>query len=185
MQRLTWFATTVCTFGLSTKNGTFSSVPERGWLVEAVAPRLGGGFLILVELAEIGFSMSFSTSIQGGYGMEAMFRRRLMNAAVVVMREREVSRHARETEQSRETIYRDFRRVSHELEEGTKVRDEQQRRIRELEAENARLAKQIEPNPFENPDKVAQFAATAQAEGVSLPVARRLLTILQARGRRR
>jgi DNA-directed RNA polymerase beta' subunit len=112
--------------------------------------------------------------------MAVAFRRRLLNAAVVVREDREVSRYARETEQSRETIYRDFRRVSRELEEGAHQREEQERRIRELEAENARLAKLAGVNPFEDPDKVAQYAAMAQAEGVSLPVARRLLTILQA-----
>lgn len=111
--------------------------------------------------------------------------RRLVNAAVVFLQERGVSRHARETEQSRETIYRDSRKVRHELEEGVRVRAEQHCRIQELEAENARLRKLTQSNPFEDPDKVAQFAATAQAEGVSLPVARRLLTILQARGRHR
>jgi hypothetical protein len=113
------------------------------------------------------------------------FPRRWVNAAVVFLQERAVSRHARETEQSRETIYRDFRRVSRELEKGERVRQELERRNQELAAENARLQKLAGVNPFEDPDKVAQFAATAQAEGVSLPVARRLLTILQARGRRR
>jgi hypothetical protein len=65
------------------------------------------------------------------------------------------------------------------------VRQTQEHRIRELEAENARLQKLAGVNPFEDPDKVAQFAATAQAEGVSLPVAQRLLTILQGRKRHR
>jgi predicted DNA-binding transcriptional regulator YafY len=104
---------------------------------------------------------------------------------MVVLQERTVSRYARETEQSREMIYRDFRRVSRELEEGGLVRQELERRNQELAAENARLQKLAGVNPFADPDKVAEFAATAQAEGVSLPVARRLLTILQARKRRR
>jgi hypothetical protein len=111
--------------------------------------------------------------------------RRWVNAAVVFVQERIVSRHARETGQSRETIYRNARSVRHELEEGQRMRKELERRTQELEAENARLRKIADTNPFEDPDKVAQFAAMAQAEGVSLPVARRLLTILQAKPARR
>jgi hypothetical protein len=65
------------------------------------------------------------------------------------------------------------------------VREGQERRLRELEAEKSQWQKLAGVNPFEDPDKVAEFAATAQAEGVSLPVAQRLLTILQGRGRRR
>jgi len=117
--------------------------------------------------------------------MVSSFPRRLVNAATVFVQERMVSQHARETGQSRETIYRDARVVSHELEEGQRLRKELERRTQELEAENARLRKIAGTNPFEDPDKVAQFAAMAQAEGVSLPVAQRLLTILQQSGRRR
>src|SRR5947208_2384816 len=109
--------------------------------------------------------------------MVASIPRQLVNAAVVFVQQRSVSRHARETRQSRETIYRDARRVSRELEGGPRLREELERRNQELETEIARLRKLAATNPFEDPDKVAQFAATAQAEGVSLPVARRLLTI--------
>jgi hypothetical protein len=108
-----------------------------------------------------------------------------VNAAVVFVQQRAVSRHARKTEQSRETIYRDARRVAQELQEGQRERLALERRNQELEAENVRLGQQAVANPFEDPDKVSEFAATAQAEGVSLPVAQRLLTILQASGRRR
>ena len=118
--------------------------------------------------------------------MVTSFPRRWVNAAVVFVQERIVSQHARETGQSRETIYRNARSVRRELEEGQRMRKELERRAQELEAENARLRKLTESSPFEDPDKVAQFAAMAQAEGVSLPVARRLLTILQAKtGRHR
>lgn len=117
--------------------------------------------------------------------MVTSYPRRWVNAATVFVQERIVSRHARETQQSRETIYRDSRRVSRELEEGQQLREELERRNQELAAENARLRKLKEANPFEDPDKVAQFAAMAQAEGVSLSVAQRLLTILQAKPARR
>ena len=117
--------------------------------------------------------------------MRESFPKSWTNAATVFVQARLVSHHARETCQSRETIYRDARNVSRELEHGPQVREELERRVRELEAETARLRKLAEANPFEDPDKVAQFAAMAQAEGVSLPVAQRLLTILQASKRRR
>jgi cell shape-determining protein MreC len=117
--------------------------------------------------------------------MVTSFPRRLANAATVFVQGRIVSRYARETGQSRETIYRDARNVSRELEEGPQLRQELKRRMQELEAENARLRKLVGTNRFEDPDKVAQFAAMAQAEGVSLPVAQRLLTILQASKHRR
>jgi septal ring factor EnvC (AmiA/AmiB activator) len=117
--------------------------------------------------------------------MVAAFPRRWVNAATVFVQERLVSRRARETQQSRETIYRDARSVCRELEEGQQQREELERRNRELEAEIARLREQKEANPFTDPDKVARFAATAQAEGVSLPVARELLTILQESWRHR
>ena len=110
---------------------------------------------------------------------------RWVNVAVVFVQQRAVSRHARETEQSRETIYRDARRVARELEDGQRERLALERRNQELEAENVRLRQQAAANPIEDPDKVSEFAATAQAEGVSLPVAQRLLTILQATARRR
>ena len=110
---------------------------------------------------------------------------RWVNAAVVFVQQRAVSRHARETEQSRETIYRDARQVAQELQEGQRERRTLERRNQELEAENVRLRQQAAANPFEDPDKVSEFAATAQAEGVSLPVAQRLLTILQATARPR
>jgi hypothetical protein len=67
------------------------------------------------------------------------------------------------------------------LEEGQQL----EQRNQQLVAENARLKQLAESSPFHDPDKVAQFAALAQAEGVSLPVARRLLTILQANSKRR
>jgi hypothetical protein len=117
--------------------------------------------------------------------MVSSYPRRWVNAATVFVQERIVSRHARETQQSRESIYRDARQVSRELAEGQQVRKDLERRNQELAAENARLQKLAGVNPFEDPDKVAQFAAMAQAEGVSLPVARRLLTILQAQPARR
>jgi hypothetical protein len=120
--------------------------------------------------------------------MARKFPRRWVNAAAVLVQQRGVSARARQVEQSRETIYRDFRQVTGELEQGPLLREELQQRNQALAAEIAQLqqqAQQAKPNPFEDPDKVAQFAALAQAEGVSLPVAQRLLAILQGKPPRR
>jgi uncharacterized protein YlxW (UPF0749 family) len=115
-------------------------------------------------------------------GLEMSFRslpQRWGNAAAVFVRLRLVSQYAEASGQNREAIYRDAHRVKQELEEGESLRCELQSKVEELNAENAQLRQQTEYNPFTDPDKVAQYAAQAQAEGVSLPVAQRLLKILQ------
>lgn len=117
--------------------------------------------------------------------MATSYPRRLVNAAMVLVQQRTVSRYARETQQSREAIYRDFRRLTQQLEEGQQLQEQLEQRNQQLAAENARLKQLTETSPFHDPDKVAQYAAMAQAEGVSLPVARRLLTILQANSKHR
>jgi hypothetical protein len=114
----------------------------------------------------------------------ATLPRRVVNAAVVFVQRRMVCQYAQETEQSRDTIYRDARAVAQELEQAESLRN-LQRRNEELAAEIARLQLAQAANPFTDPDKVAQYAAMAQAEGVSLPVARRLLIILQESARPR
>lgn len=59
------------------------------------------------------------------------------------------------------------------MEEGPRERRELQRRIRELEAEKVRSRELSPVDPFGDPDKVALFAAMAQAKGVCLSVAQR------------
>lgn len=108
-----------------------------------------------------------------------------INATVVFAQKRLVSQHARESGQNREAIYRDARMVKEQLEDGQareqQLRDENQRLQDEVEA----LQQAAEYNPFTDPAKVDQYAAMAQAEGVSLPVAQRLLKILRANALRR
>ena len=71
-------------------------------------------------------------------------------------------------------------RVKEQLEVGQareqQLRDENHR----LRAEIKSQQQAVDYNPFTDPAKVDQYAAMAQAEGVSLPVAQRLLKILQA-----
>ena len=94
-------------------------------------------------------------------------RERLSSAfAVLCGHHGEVTHLAEEREQSRQSLYREAERVVEDL-EGAKA----QGRIAELEQ---RLQRAVEITA----DKQAEFASTAQAEGVSLPVARRLLAVL-------
>ena len=115
----------------------------------------------------------------------ASLPQRWINAAVVFLHQRLVTQYAEQSQQNREAIYRDAHRVKQQLEEGELLQIEQQSQVEKLQAENDQLRKQAEYNPFEDPNKVAQYAAQAQAEGVSLPVAQRLLKILQRTGPRR
>lgn len=107
---------------------------------------------------------------------------RWINAAVVFLQQRRVSQYAEQSEQNREAIYRDARQVKQQLEDSESRQAQLQTQMQQLQAENARLRQQAQVSPFEDPDNVARYAAQAQAEGVSLPVAQRLLKILQASG---
>ena len=109
---------------------------------------------------------------------------RWVNAAVVFVHQRLVSQYAEQSQQNREAIYRDARRVKQQLEESESLQTKLQNRVENLQTEIGQLKEQAEYNPFVDPDKVAQYAAQAQAEGVSLPVAQRLLKNLQRTGRR-
>ncbi len=114
----------------------------------------------------------------------ASLPQRWMNAAVVFVHQRLVSQYAEQSQQNREAIYRDARRVRQLLEEGESQQAELQHQVEKLQAENSQLRQQAEYNPFVDPDKVNKYAVQAQAEGVSLPVAQRLLKILQRNGPR-
>ena len=108
-------------------------------------------------------------------------RERLSSAfAVLCGRHGEVTHLAEERAQSRQSLYREAERVVEDL-EGGKARS----RIAELEEQTAvqqvrlaELEQRLQRAVEITEDKQAEFASTAQAEGVSLPVARRLLAVL-------
>ena len=102
-----------------------------------------------------------------------------VNAAVVFTKQRLVSQHARETEQNREAIYRDARQVKRQLEDGQQRQQQLLEENEQLRDEIERLRQKADYNPFTDSQKVDRYAAQAQAEGVSLPVAQRLLKILR------
>ena len=112
----------------------------------------------------------------------ASLPQRWINAAIVFAHQRLVSQYAEQSQQNREAIYRDAHDVKQQLKAGESTQTKLHNEFEKLQAENAQLRRQAEYNPFEDPDKVAQYAAQAQAEGVSLPVAQRLLKILQRPG---
>lgn len=88
-----------------------------------------------------------------------------------------VTRQAARSGTSRQTLYRDAPRVvqavdgSHHRQQLHKLSQDNDR----LHAECDHLQQQLQQAVVLDTDQLARFAATAQAEGVSLPVARRLL----------
>jgi hypothetical protein len=111
----------------------------------------------------------------------AAIPRRLANAFVVLCGQHgEVSREARQTGQARQSMYRDAQKVVEQV-ENTQAQVEIDRLRQQLAEERARadvlaarLAGAVEPSE----ELATRFASTAQSEGVSLPVARRLLSLV-------
>ena len=99
--------------------------------------------------------------------------------AVIFGQYGDVSQMAQDREQSRQSLYREADEVVDAL-DGTATQshiDELQRQLTEQQAENQALQ---ERHAVEiTPDTHDEFAAVAQAEGVSLSVARRLLRVVE------
>src|SRR5689334_8483005 len=91
-----------------------------------------------------------------------------------------VTRLAKDREPSRQSLYGDARQVV-EAVDGAADRariDELERRLAEREAEVKDLEKRLGRAVEITTDKQYEFATVAQAEGVSLGVARRLLQVM-------
>jgi hypothetical protein len=111
----------------------------------------------------------------------ATIPRRIASAFTILFGQHgDVAKLARDRDQSRQAIYREAEQVL-DVVDGTAARDrvhalEQQ--VAQLQAQvrdlRARLGRAVELTP----EKQAEVACVAQAEGVSLPVARRLLQVL-------
>src|SRR4051812_27289629 len=87
---------------------------------------------------------------------------------------------AKDREQSRQSIYREAQQVA-EAVDGAAAQadiDELQRRLAERQAEVNALQERLKHAVEITPDKQHEFATVAQAEGVSLSVARRLLHVV-------
>jgi uncharacterized protein (UPF0216 family) len=105
--------------------------------------------------------------------------------AVLCGRYGDVTKMAEDREQSRQSLYREAEKVV-EAVDGTAARaqiEELERRLAQRQAEVQALEARLKHAVEVTSDKQHQFAAVAQAEGVSLSVARRLLGVMTGEGR--
>ena len=92
----------------------------------------------------------------------------------------DVTEMAKDREQSRQSLYREAEQVA-EAVDGAAAQariDELQRQLAEQRAEVQALQERLKHAVEITPDKQHEFATVAQAEGVSLSVARRLLRVV-------
>ena len=100
--------------------------------------------------------------------------------AVLCGRYGDVAQMARQREQSRQALYREAEQVVDAI-DGVAVQgrfDDLQRQLTEQRAEVQALQERLKHVVEITPDKQDEFATVAQAEGVSLSVARRLLRVV-------
>jgi hypothetical protein len=92
----------------------------------------------------------------------------------------DVTKMAQDRESSRQALYREAEPVAGAVDgAGTQARiDDLQQRLTQRQAEIQVLQERLEHAVAITPDKQHEFAAVAQAEGVSLNVARRLLRVV-------
>jgi len=106
---------------------------------------------------------------------------RLASAAVVFFGEHgDITQHARNREVSRQSLYRQAESVVRDLqgEHHQQEIDCLQQQVDALQARVEALQAAQRVSVVVSTDRQAEFASTAQAEGVSLPAARRLLAVL-------
>ena len=100
--------------------------------------------------------------------------------AVLCGRYGDVTEMAQDREQSRQSLYREAEQVVDAV-DGAAAQariDELQRQLAEQQAEVQALQERLKHAVEITPDKQHEFATVAQAEGVSLSVARRLLRVV-------
>jgi hypothetical protein len=92
----------------------------------------------------------------------------------------DVTKMAQDRESSRQALYREAEQVASAVDgAGTQARiDDLQQRLTKRQAEIQVLQERLERAVEITPDKQHEFAAVAQAEGVRLSVARRLLRVV-------
>jgi uncharacterized coiled-coil protein SlyX len=96
----------------------------------------------------------------------------------------DVTKMARDREQSRQSLYREAEHVLDAV-DGTVAQariDELQRQLAEQRAEVQTLQERLNHAVEITPDQQHEFATVAQAEGVSLSVARRLFQVVERSG---
>jgi hypothetical protein len=96
----------------------------------------------------------------------------------------DVTRLAQDREQSRQSLYREAQQVALAV-DGSAAQDridELQQQLAQRQAEVQGLQERLKRAVEMTPDKQDEFATVAQAEGVSLSVARRLLRVVEGSG---
>ena len=99
----------------------------------------------------------------------------------------DVTKMAEDREQSRQSLYREAHQVA-EAVDGTTAQvqiEELQRQLADRQAEVKALEARLKLTVELTPDRQQEFAIVAQAEGVSLSVARRLLQVMKGSRRSR
>ncbi len=99
----------------------------------------------------------------------------------------DVTKMARDREQSRQSLYREAEQVANAV-VGTASQariDELQQQLAQRQSEVQALQERLKHAVEVTPDKQREFATVAQAEGVSLSVARRLLQVMMGPRRSR
>jgi hypothetical protein len=99
----------------------------------------------------------------------------------------DITRMAQNREQSRQSLYREAQQVAMAV-EGTAAQaqiDDLKRQLAQRQAEVETLQERLKHAVEITPEKQHEFATVAQAEGVSLSVARRLLRVMTGAGRSR
>ena len=127
---------------------------------------------IVGELTPIG--------IDGGSPMSTITQRIASAFVVLCGRYGDVTKMAHDREQSRQSLYREASQVANAV-DGTAVQsriDELQRQLAGQQAQIQDLQERLEHAIEITRDKQDEFASVAQAEGVSLSVARRLLQVV-------
>ena len=99
----------------------------------------------------------------------------------------DVTKMAQDRESSRQALYREAEQVASAVDgAGAQARiDDLQQQLTQRQAEIQVLQERLEHAVEITPDKQHEFAAVAQAEGVSLGVARRLLQVMSGPSRGR
>ncbi len=122
-----------------------------------------------------------SIGLDGVSPMSTISQRIASAFAVLCGQYGDVTQMANDREQSRQSLYREAQQVANAV-DGTAARariDELQRQLAEQRAEVQALQERLRHAAEITPDKQDEFATLAQAEGVSLSVARRLLRVVE------
>src|SRR5512135_14454 len=150
--------------------GTFSRVGLSGgslWTIPLETCSIVG------ELTPIGSD--------GGSPMSTITQRIASTFAVLCGRYGDVTKMAKDREQSRQSLYREADQVANAV-DGAAAQariDELKRQLAEQRAEVQALQERLKRAVEITPDKQHEFATVAQAEGVRLSVARRLLRVVE------